>query len=144
MSEYKPSPRVVRKRKDVDRQQVRRDQMKAAGKPTTHVLNRALVEGLMYQIDLHRARGVDVKSMKIPVQHLLAYAASILTTETNGSDRYDVESVVNAIRDRIGEPKASKFRISHIPADRRRAKELIALDYAEPVVGEVGKKLQKQ
>ena len=133
MNQYQPSKRVVRKRKDADRQQVRRDGMKASGTPTTHVLNRAMAEGLMYQIDMQRARGVDVKIMTIPVQRLLAYATSILTAQTNATDRYDVETVVKAMRDRIGQPRASKFRLTSLPLDRRRAKELIALDYAEPL-----------
>lgn len=133
MRGYQPSRRVVRKRKDVDRQQQRRDSMKASGTPTTHVLHRALVEGLMYQIDLQRARGVDVKEMQIPVQRVLAYATSILTAQTNGSSRYNVEPVVETIRKRIGQPDARKFRLAHIPKERRRAGVLMSIGYAEDV-----------
>ncbi|MCR6671497.1 hypothetical protein [Devosia ginsengisoli] len=133
MTEYQPSPRVVRKRKDVDRQQVRRNRMKATGTPTTHVLDRALVEGLMYQIDLQRVRGVDVKEMQISAQRVLAYATSILTAGTNGSDHYNVESVAAVIRKRIGQPGASKFRLALIPKEQRRAAALMSIEYAEDV-----------
>lgn len=133
MREYQPSPRVVRKRKDVDRQQQRRDRMKATGTPTTHVLDRALVEGLMYQIDLQRVRGADVREMQISAQRVLAYATSILTAETNGSDRYNVESVSEVIRKRIGQPGSSKFRLAHITKEQRRAAALMSIEYAEDV-----------
>ncbi len=133
MTKYQPSKRVVRKRKDADRQQVRRNDMKASGTPSTHVLNRALVEGLMYQIDLQRARGVDVQDMKIPAQHILAYATSILTAQTNAGDRYNVEAVIGAIRDRIGQPDARKYHLTFLPKEQRRGKELMALRYAEQV-----------
>lgn len=131
MSGYQPSPRVVRKRKDVDRQQVRRDRMKALGMPTTHVLNRAITEGLMYQIDAQRQRGADVKEMKLSVQNVLAYATSILTSGTNGASRYEVDAVAEAIRRRIGQPNGSKFRLAHIPKKQRRAVALISIDYAD-------------
>ncbi|MCP8883042.1 hypothetical protein NIM87_05985 [Devosia sp. XJ19-1] len=133
MTQYQPSKRVVRKRKDADRQQVRRNGMKASGTPTTHVLNRAIVEGLMYQIDLQRARGVAVKDMQIPAQRILAYATSILTAQTNGGDRYAVESVVGTIRDRIGQPDARKYHLTFLRKEQRRGKELMALRYAEEV-----------
>ena len=133
MTQYQPSKRVVRKRKDADRQQVRRNDMKASGTPSTHVLNRALVEGLMYQIDLQRKRGVDVRNMRISAQSILAYATSILTAQTNASDRYDVESVVGTIRDRIGQPDARKYHLTFLRKEQRRVKELMALRYAEQV-----------
>lgn len=94
---------------------------------------RALVEGLMYQIDLQRYRGVDLKEMQIPVQHVLAYATSILTAQTNGSDRYNVESVVATIQKRIGQPDAAKFRLAHIPKERRRVTALISISYSNGV-----------
>lgn len=133
MTQYQPSKRVVRKRKDADRQQVRRNDMKASGTPSTHVLNRALVEGLMYQIDLQRKRGVDLRNMRISAQSILAYATSILTAQTNASDRYDVESVVGTIRDRIGQPDARKYHLTFLRKEQRRGKELMALIYAEEV-----------
>lgn len=133
MTQYQPSKRVVRKRKDADRQQVRRYDLKASGTPTTHVLNRAIVEGLMYQIDLQRARGVAMKDMQIPVQRVLAYSASILTAQTNAGDRYDVGSVVGTIRDRIGQPDARKYHLTFLKKEQRREKELMALAYADAV-----------
>lgn len=133
MTQYQPSKRVVRKRKDADRQQVRRNGMKASGTPTTHVLNRALVDGLMYQIDAQRARGVAVKDIQIPAQRILAYATSILTAQTNGGDRYEVASVVETIKERIGRPDARKFHMTGLKKEQRREKELMALRYAEEV-----------
>ncbi|WIY52057.1 hypothetical protein O9Z70_11265 [Devosia sp. YIM 151766] len=124
------SSRLAREKKDSDRQQAHRDDLKASGTPTTHVLNRALVEGLMCQIDLHRKRDVDLKDMKVSVQNIVAYATSILTAGTNASDHYDVESVVGTIRKRIGQPKPGKFRLEYIPQRLRNADALKAIDYA--------------
>jgi hypothetical protein len=107
--------------------------MKASGTPSTHVLNRALVEGLMYQIDLQRVRGVDVEDIEISAQRILAYATSILTAQTDAGDRYNVEAVVGAIRDRIGQPDARKYHLTFLRKERRRGKELMALRYAEQV-----------
>lgn len=130
MTEHHSSRRAREKKKDSDRQQTRRDDLKAYGIPTTHVLDRALVEGLMYQIDLHRRRDVDLKDMRVSVQNIVAYATSILTAGTNASDRYNVESVAETIRKRIGQPKPGKFRLEHIPSRQRNADALKAIDYA--------------
>lgn len=131
MSEYQPSPRVKRKRKDADRQQKRRDTMKVSGAPTTHVLNRAIVEGFMYQLDFARLNGQDLASIRISAHKALAYATAILTSKTNGASRYDVAEVAKAIRKRIGQPDANKFRVSHIPQDTLEAKALLQISYAD-------------
>ena len=129
MTEHHSSRRAREKKKDSDRQQAHRDDLKASGTPTTHVLNRALAEGLMYQIDLHRKRDVDLKDMKVSVQNIVAYATSILTAGTNASDHYNVESVAETIRKRIGQPKPGKFRLEHIPSRQRNADALKAMGY---------------
>ena len=87
----------------------------------------------MYQIDLQRARGVEVKNMQIPAQRIVAYATSILTAQTNGGDRYEVPFVVDAIRDRIGQPNANKFHLTTIRKEQRRERELMALVYADEI-----------
>ena len=125
------SSRLAReKKKDSNRQQARRDDLKASGTPTTHVLDRALVEGLMYLIDSQRKQDIELKDMKVSVQNIVAYATSILTAGTNASDRYNVESVAETIRKRIGQPKPGKFRLEHIPPRQRNVVALKAIDYA--------------
>lgn len=133
MTEHHSSRRAQKKRSDSDRQQTFRDRMKATGTPTTHVLDRALVEGLMYQMDLQRARGVDLKEMQIPVQYVFAYATAILTAQTNASDRYNLDAVIAAIRKRIARLNPRKFRLTYIPKEERRTGMLPDVDYAEAV-----------
>lgn len=131
MSEFQPSTRVKRKRKDADRQQQRRDTMKVSGTPTTHVLNRAIVEGFMYQLDFARQNGRDMASVRISAQKAFAYATAILTSKTNGASRYELEAVVRAIRKRIGKPDANKFRVTHIPRDMLNLDALVGIIYAD-------------
>ena len=130
MTQHHSSRRAREKKKDIKRQQARRDSLKASGTPTTHVLDRALVEGLMHQIDKKRIQEIDLKDMRVSVQNIVAYATSILTAGTNATDRYNVESVAQAIRKRIGQPKRGKFRLESIPPQRRNADALKAIDYA--------------
>lgn len=130
MTQHHSSRLAREKKKDSNRQQVRRDDLKASGTPTTHVLDRALVEGLMYLIDNQRKQDIEIKDMKVSVQNIVAYATSILTAGTNASDRYNVESVAETIRKRIAQPKPGKFRLEHIPPRQRNVAALKAIDYA--------------
>lgn len=50
MRETKSQRRERRERKDRERQQVRRDAMKADGRPDTHAVNSAITEALAYLI----------------------------------------------------------------------------------------------
>jgi len=129
MTQHPTSKRAKEKRSDADRQQCRRDDLKASGTPATHVLNRAIAEGVMYQIDLQREGRIDVKDMKLSAQNVLAYATSILTSGTNASSRYEVESVTKTIRKRIGQPDAGKFRVRFLTPEQRNAATLKAIDY---------------
>jgi hypothetical protein len=126
------SSRIARaKSKDRTRQQKRRNKLRASGAPTTHVLNRALAEGLMYQIDVQRARGVQTREIRVSVQHVLAYATAILTAGTNGTDRYACDAVVTAISNRIGQPDSKKFRASSLGKDQAWVAGLLGTDFTD-------------
>jgi hypothetical protein len=112
VTEHHTSRRAKALKKDTARQQKRRDRLKEAGAPTTHVLNRAIAEGLLYRLDAERAKGVTVSKAVISVQEVLVYATAVLTKKTNATDRYDVLAVNKAIRSRIYRVSDSKFRIA--------------------------------
>lgn len=111
MSEHHSSRRARALKKDTGRQQKRRDRLKEAGVPTTHVLNRAITEGLFYWLDAERAKGMPVNKAVLSVQDVLVYARQVLSRGTNASDRYDADAVTKALRARVGVQSASKFRI---------------------------------
>lgn len=111
MFEHHSSRRARALKKDTARQQKRRDHLKETGTPTTHVLNRALAEGLLYHLDAERAKGVPVNRALISAQDVLVYATRVLSRRTNGTDQYDVRAVQGALRARVGKLSASKFRI---------------------------------
>lgn len=111
MSEHHSSRRARALKKDTGRQQKRRDRLKEAGVPTTHVLNRAIAEGLFYYLDAERAKGVKVGLANVSVEKVLGYAGEVLTRGTNATDRYNPEAVARQIRARIVRDGVSKFRI---------------------------------
>lgn len=111
MSEHHSSRRARALKKDTGRQQKRRDRLKEAGAPTTHVLNRAIAEGLFYWLDAERAKGVKIGMATVSVEKVLGYAGDVLTRKTNATDRYDAEAVAGQIRARIVRSGVSRFRI---------------------------------
>ena len=111
MTEHHSSRRAKALKKDTGRQQKRRDRLKEAGVPTTHVLNRAIAEGLFYYLDAERAKGVKVGLATVSVEKVLGYAGDVLTRGTNATDRYNPEAVARQIRARIVRKGVSKFRI---------------------------------
>ena len=120
MPEHHSSRRARALKQDTARQQRRRDRLKDSGTPTTHVLNRAIAEGLLYYLDAERAKGVPVSQAVILVQDVLVYATQVLSRRTNSTDHYDASAVHKALRARVGVQSASKFRIPPtwpVPAD---------------------------
>jgi hypothetical protein len=111
VSEHHSSRRAQGLKKGAVRQQKRRDGLKKAGVPTTHVLNRALAEGMFYHLDAERSKGVPVNEAVISVQDVFVYAGKVLSRRTNGTDQYEVRAVVHAIRARVGKLSGKKFRI---------------------------------
>ncbi|WP_375450604.1 hypothetical protein [uncultured Devosia sp.] len=111
MSEHHSSRRARAMKKDTGRQQKRRDRLKENGTPTTHVLNRAIAEGLFYYLDAERAKGVKIGLATVSVEKVLGYAGEVLTRKTNATDRYNPEAVARQIRARIVRKGVSKFRI---------------------------------
>lgn len=98
-------------KKDRERKKEDREEMKEAGIPTTHVLNRAIAEGFFYCLDAGRAQGIPVNEIRVSVQDVTSYATNVLTRHTNGTDRYDEDAVVTTIKKRITNKSDSKFRI---------------------------------
>lgn len=111
MSEHHTSRRARALKKDTGRQQKRRDRLKENGTPTTHVLNRAIAEGLFYYLDAERGKGVKIGLATVSVEKVLGYAGEVLTRKTNATDRYNPEAVARQIRARIVRKGVSKFRI---------------------------------
>lgn len=111
MPEHHSSRRARALKKDTSRQQRRRDRLKDAGTPTTHVLNRAIAEGLFYYLDAERAKGVKISLATVSVEKVLGYAGEVLTRKTNATDRYNAESVARQIRARVVREGMSKFRL---------------------------------
>ncbi|QYO75082.1 hypothetical protein [Devosia salina] len=85
----------------------------------------------MYQLDFARQKGQDLTSVRVSAQKALAYATAILTSKTNGASRYEVEAVAEAIRKRIGQPDAKKFRVSYIAKDMLDANALLGVSYTD-------------
>lgn len=79
MYEHHSSRRARALKQDTARQQRRRDRLKETGAPTTHVLNRAIAEGLFYWLDAERANGVPLSKAVISVQNVLVYARQVLS-----------------------------------------------------------------
>ena len=61
MAEHHSTRHANSLKKDSARQQKRRKELKEIGAPTTHILNRAITEGLLYSIDAARAQGVPAR-----------------------------------------------------------------------------------
>ena len=89
----------IRLEKDADRQQARRDTMKAKRKPDTHAVDRALSEALAYHAAMHAASGRHWAAVSIRMVDVLQTAGNIL------AKRYDYEESARAVVERA-KPRA--------------------------------------
>jgi hypothetical protein len=111
VTEHHSSRRARQLRKDSERQQRRRDALKAKRAPTTHTINRAIAEGYLYLLDAELAKGAPFKLAKLTAADVLVYAMQVLTRGTNAADSYDFDSVTKALRARVKRTGPSKFRL---------------------------------
>ena len=101
MTEHHTSRRAKALKKDTARQQKRRDRLKEAGAPTTHVLNRAIAEGLLDCLAVELAKGLTLKSIEVSAQSVLIRARETLTKGNSAITRYQPSEVTKALRGRI-------------------------------------------
>lgn len=111
MSDHPTSRHAKAKRKDADRSQKLRDKCKKAGIPTTHVLNRALVEGFFYEIARQREAGKAAEDIQISPRKVFRYALRILSAKTNGTNQFDWEATKLALRNRMNRELSTPFRL---------------------------------
>lgn len=88
--------------KDRARQQRRRDNLVEAKAPTTHTINRALVEALMQCVEINRVEGVHKMLTPVTLNDVLPRAMAILTLGQSQASSYNIAQVKRAIRERAG------------------------------------------
>ena len=101
MTEHHSSRRAKALKKDTDRQQKRRDTMKAGGAPATHTVNRAIAEGLLDSLAVELANGVPLHAVGVSAESVLVRALESLTKGASAISRYQSDEVTKAFRDRI-------------------------------------------
>lgn len=120
MSEHHSSRRAKRLKQDAGRSQKLRDKNKELGVPTTHQINRALVEGLFYQVAAHRRNGTAFQEIRISPFLAFQYARRILSANTNASDSYGEDEVVRALKERLHRECSTSFRLDCLPKVHRK------------------------
>ena len=97
-----PQSITAERSKDRARQQRRRDKLARTKAPTTHTINRALVEALMQCVEINRRDGVHKMLTPITLNDVLPRAMAILTLGYSQASSYDLEEVMRVIRERAG------------------------------------------
>ena len=94
-----PMPKSItaERAKDRARQQRRRDKLAGAKAPTTHTINRALVEALMQCVESARREGVHRMLTPITLNDVLPRAVAILTLGQSQASSYDLTQVKSAV-----------------------------------------------
>jgi hypothetical protein len=101
------------------RQQHRRDKLTEAKTPTTHTINRALVEALMQCVEINRKDGVHRMLSPVTLNQVLPRAVAILSLGASATSSYDVEEVIRVIRERTSKHPDS-WRIDRTTARMHR------------------------
>lgn len=97
-----PRSITTERSKDRVRQQRRRDNLAEAKAPTTHTINRALVEALMQCVEINRRDGVHRMLTPVTLNEVLPRAMAILTLGFSAASSYDVDQVKRVVRERAG------------------------------------------
>ena len=119
MSEHHSSRRAKRLKQDAGRSQKLRDKNKEMGTPTTHQINRALVEGFFYQVAAHRKAGTEFEEIRISPFIAFQYARRILSANTNASDSYEEDEVIRVLKERLHRECSTSFRFDWLPEVHR-------------------------
>ena len=88
--------------KDRVRQQRHRDKLAEAKAPTTHTINRALVEALMQCVEINRREGVHRMLTPVTLNEVLPRAMAILTLGHSQASSYDLAEVKRVILEKAG------------------------------------------
>ena len=86
--------------KDRERQQRRRDKLSEAEAPTTHTINRALVDALMQCVELNRVEGMHKMLTPVTLNEVLPRAMAILTMGQSQASSYNLVEVKRVIREK--------------------------------------------
>jgi hypothetical protein len=120
MSRHHSSLGATERRKDRERQQLHRNKLKAAARPTTHIINRAVAEAFFCMLDVERKKGIPSEIVMVSVLDIVSYVAQVLSAGTNASDRYDKSEVLDVVRKRITGKSLKKFRLDVTRPTQRR------------------------
>lgn len=112
MPSIAPTVTSERKKNRV-RQQKHRDKLAAAKAPTTHTVNRAIVEALMQCVESNRREGVHKMLTPATLNEVLPRAMAILTSGLSAASSYDVDQVKRAVRERAGK-RPDRFTMDHV------------------------------
>jgi hypothetical protein len=108
-----PRSITTERSKDRVRQQRRRDNLAAAKAPTTHTINRAMVEALMQCVEINRRDGVHRMLTPVTLNEVLPRAMAILTLGFSAASSYDVDQVKRVVRERAGK-QPDRFTIDDV------------------------------
>lgn len=95
-----PASLTAQRIKDRNRQQRRRNKLAEAKAPTTHTINRAIVEALMQCVEINRQSGVHRMLTPTTLNDVLPRAMAILCLGTSAASSYEIEQVKRAVRAR--------------------------------------------
>lgn len=84
-----------------ERQRRRRERMAGAGVPSTHAINRALVEALLYCAERNWRQGLARAETRIEFGSVIAHATLILILGNGRSREFDPEQVHRVMNDRF-------------------------------------------
>jgi hypothetical protein len=93
-----------------ERQRRRRAKMVDAGVPSTHAINRALVEALLYCAERNRRTGTARAETTIEIGAVFAHASLVLIVGNGHSRELDPEEVHRVMKDRF-RPRPRKWTI---------------------------------
>ena len=91
---------TTERKKDRVRQQKRRDKLAKAKAPTTHTINRAIVEAVMQCVEINRQEGVHRMLAPVTLNQILPRAMAILSLGASAASSFDVEEVKRTIIER--------------------------------------------
>jgi hypothetical protein len=120
MSRHHSSLGAEERQKDRERQQLHRNKLKVAARPTTHIINRAVAEAFFCMLEVERQKGIPSQKVMISAFDVVNYVAQVLSAGTNASDRYKKSEVVDVVWKRITGKSLKKFRLDVTRPTQRR------------------------
>ena len=90
-----------RREKARARQQKRRKRLKVSGTPTTHAINRAVAEALLFCVEQNVKPDVPRSQTTVELGAVIAHASLILIVGNGHSQEFDVVQVHKVMQDRF-------------------------------------------